>query len=148
MGLGNTVGIIGVAGVAPGDFVSFEIHVDSEDGGEDIFSNCLAVIERVIGVTFISHGDIEIAIWTEMHVATVVVVCVVGLVDEDALAGKICAIGATGQRGEPRDALLANAADGDRIEDIEIAVSGVVRVEGDAEKAALAAGVDGFPARR
>ena len=95
MGLGDTVGIIWVAWITTGDFVSFEIHVDPEHGGEDIFSNCLAVIESVIGVSFISHGDIEIAIWTEMHITTVVVVCVVSLVDEDALAGGICAVGAS-----------------------------------------------------
>src|SRR5687768_14781180 len=95
---------------------------------------------RVRGDGVLADGDVELPVFAEVNRAAVVVRRGEGLEihQYDLAAGQ----GDVAVRGEAADAVV-DGARGGRVVDVDVLIAEKVGIEGDAEEAALAGGVDG-----
>ena len=125
--------------VVGGQAARLFVHVDAEDGGEEILVDALAVaaVAVVVAAALVARADVQVAIRTEGEVARVVVGAVVGLADEGDLGGGAAEVRVGGRH------LVAGGAVGEAagvgVIDKQVTVAGVVGVKGQPEQSAFAA---------
>ena len=143
VGIGREVGI--VVSRASKEVGGFDIDVDADEGGPEVFVEVLTVVVPVVLGPFVAPTHVEVAVRSEVEVAAVVVGALVQHFDEDLLGVGIGdGVGDAG--GFPAgEALVVGAVvDADAVDGEEESVAGVVGVEGDAEEALFAGGLEGL----
>ena len=65
------------------------VHVNAQNGGEDIFVDKLGVVQAAVLVPLVAQRDVEVAIGTEMQIAAIVIVGLVILIDENEFGIRI-----------------------------------------------------------
>jgi hypothetical protein len=114
------------------------VDVDAEHLAEQLVGDVLRAVAGVAARAAVAGGDVEVAVGAEVDPAAVVVA--EGLVDlqDDAAAERVgdVRVGADG-------VLVDEGVAADGVVDVELAVGVVVGVEGQAQQALLAAGLDG-----
>ena len=91
---------------------------------------------------FVAEGDVEVAVWSEVKVTTIVIVGFIQLLKEDKFGPAVGEGWISLLCGETGNPFVNGAADLYRIENIEIAVLRVVRMKDDAEQSLLAGGAE------
>ena len=117
-----------------------DVDVEPQDLAQEC-PEALAAAERVAAPPAVAHRGVQVAVGPEHQPAAVVVA--VGRVrdgQEDALGALIADVGAGGRRVVAREHDVA--VTGPRVVHEEVAVGGVVRVEGEAEEPTLATADD------
>ena len=123
------------------------VDIDAQQPREEILVDPLAVIELVIAATFVTQGNIQVAIRAKVEIPAVVIVRLVVLGNQRHFGGEDGVVGRVpGQRGEARHPLIEPGAGTggrqERVENIKIVVVRKIGMEGEAEHSRLAARVN------
>ena len=124
------------------------VHIDAEDGGEEILVDETGVVVLVVRPALVTGGDVEVAVRAEMHVPAVVVSRLIPLRDHRRFGsgigrGRLIVSPGCAVRPETRHPLVklcAGVGDGGDIhavEDVKVSVLVVIRMEGHREDAAF-----------
>ena len=135
-------GAVDGGGGGGGEAAGALVDVDAEDGGEEAAVDALSVVEVVVALAFVAGGEVEVAVGSEVEVATVVVVGAVELGDEDLFGVGVDEVGVREgglEAGEADvEAVAEGGGGGDGVVDVKEAVGGVAGVEVEAEESTFA----------
>ena len=117
------------------------VHVNSQNAGEKILVNALAVVERIVLVAFVAERNVEIAVRAKMQIAAVVIAGFVNLREERKFGVRQRNVCVRGRRLKPCDPFITTARSrcvGEVVKNIKITVRRVTRMKGQPKQTFLA----------